>query len=363
MSGNECTDFGATAVGSTLLCRVPEGNPFPGLITYRDGRVAAVNPNPPANTPANDYTVSYLGPDGSGNVTLDLRPANFDSLPDAEKTAILERIRTSVRLVRDMQGSEIGTCGSRMSANFSLLPTFFNGAPVTWNNAHLTEFQRILGNAGTNSGNAFMCSDSANSGTLAFNSDSAHRARVESAYNTLNGSCGSLDANHCAVMLESLRVATGRPAPQSTWEQIKGIAGYLIGGVFVFITGGLGSHIASKWWDGRGGPKGPTGGSPTGTPDAPPTPVAPPVTDAAPRITTVDVTPPSPPWYERAGNWVSNNGRAIGWGAAGVGLAVATAVLVLDDATGIGVADDPLLAVTGPGTVGAFARAAQLFAW
>lgn len=119
----------------------------------------------------------------------------------------------------------------------------------------------------------------------------------------------------------------------------------VIFGIFCTVGHDLYAFIKGKF---RGGPPDEPGGG------------------GGPTIIIPDYPPPRESiTLERPLRFAEGNARAIGWGLIGVAAAVATVVLVLDDVTGVGTADDPLLAVTGPGTVAAFTRMTQVLrhAW
>lgn len=75
--------------------------------------------------------------------------------------------------------------------------------------------------------------------------------------------------------------------------------------------------------------------------------------------------PAESPWYAEAWNFVSNNAKALGYGALAVGAVVATGVLIADDATGFGAVDDPLIPVAGAAACSFADSAARAFdsAW
>ncbi|HSA59938.1 MAG TPA: hypothetical protein VLJ37_09675 [bacterium] len=300
MSGTQCADFGGTELGETL-CVMPEGHVYPGLITYRDGRVADI-------TSESGGTVVIAGPNGTGTVTMEGVGAE------------------SLAITRGMADTEIGDCSARGMGGVSFSPMMsrYEGEEITWSAAEARELSRILGVSGTRSGSAFFCSNRENAGALVVASDAFHRPDLIAGIETLDSSCGDLDDTHCAAMLASLRTAAGMPAPESWWNQIRGIAGYLIGGVVVFVVGGLGSHVAARWWDGRGGDGNPpAGGAGTGSGTGVSAPSSNPVSETTSAFT------------EEQGLWT---GLAVTCG-------VAAAILWADDATVIGVVDDPVAAV------------------
>jgi hypothetical protein len=241
MSGNQCSDFGGTNLGPSL-CTMPAGHAYEGLITYRDGRVAVINRSEGANT-------VFAGPNGTGEITIaDIGTA-------------------AIALTRTLAGGEVGDCAARGAGgvSFSALQTTYNGSPITWSQSHLAALYRALGQANGQSGNAFFCSNRENAGSLVVNNDTFHRPALLAAISALSSNRGNfseLDDAHYNAMLQSLRAAAGVPEPQSTWDQVKGIAGYLLGGIIVFIVGGVGAHLVSRWLDNRrgGGGGGSSGG-------------------------------------------------------------------------------------------------------
>lgn len=239
MSGNQCSDFGGTNLGPNL-CSMPAGHAYEGLITYRDGRVAVINRSEGGNT-------VFAGPTGTGEITIaDLGTA-------------------AIALTRTMAGGEVGDCAARGmgGVSFSALQTTYNGSPITWSTSHLAALYRALGSSGGQSGNAFFCSNHENARALVVNNDTFHRPALLAGISALTSNRSSfseLDDAHYNAMLQSLRAAAGVPEPQSTWDQVKGMGGYLLGGILVFILGGVGAHVVSRWLDNRGGPKGPGSG-------------------------------------------------------------------------------------------------------
>ncbi|HSA59752.1 MAG TPA: hypothetical protein VLJ37_08720 [bacterium] len=242
MSGLTCGDRGQENLGDSL-CKSPDDHPDPnqrGLVTYRDGRVAAVIRSEGGNT-------VFAGPKGTGEITVaDLGTA-------------------AITLMRTMAGGEIGDCAARDKGglSFSALQNVYNGSPITWSQSHLAVLYRALGQSTGQSGNAFFCSNRENAGGMVVNNDTFHRPALLAAINALaenRGKFPELDDDHHGAMLQSLRAAAGVPESQSPWDQIKGVMGYLFGGLFVFIVGGAGSHFLTEWLKKFGGPKDPPGG-------------------------------------------------------------------------------------------------------
>lgn len=125
--------------------------------------------------------------------------------------------------------------------------------------------------------------------------------------------------------------------------------GIAVGGGYAAGWGFAHAAEVLKAWKSGGGPKGPMGGAGAGGGGSAPAEPAPP--EGAPGNSTrrVRMEEPSsgPAWWEYALA-----------GAAIVGLGIVATALVLDDATGVGAADDPLLVPIGA----AMARAAAVFA-
>jgi hypothetical protein len=270
-------------------------------LTYRDGRVADI-------ASENGGTVVIVGPNGTGALTLEgISPG-------------------SLAITREMADTEIGDCAARGmgGVSFSPMMSHYDGEPIAWSAADARELSRILGVSGTRSGSSFFCSNRENAGALVVASDAFHRPDLLAGIETLDASCGALDDTHCEAMLASLRTAASVPAPESWWDQLMNIGGYLLGGVAVFVLGGLGSHIAGRWWDGRGGGGNPpAGGVGTGSGSGVSSPAAEPATETTTAFT------------EEQGLWT---GLAVTCG-------IAAAVLWADDATVVGVVDDPIAAV------------------
>jgi hypothetical protein len=239
MSGSQCSDFGGTDLGPSL-CTMPVGHAYEGLITYRDGRTAEIRKTEGGN-------VVFAGPNGKGDITI----------ADLEKDAIA--------LTRTMAGGEIGDVAARGAGGVSFFPllTSHDGKTIAWENKHLTALHRAMGQPARGSGNAFFASNRENAKTLVVNNDAFHRATLMTAIDQLTKNrkdFSELDDTHYDVMLMSLRAAAGIPEPKSAWDQFKEMGGYLLGGIAVFVIGGVGAHMVSKWLDNRGGPKGPGGG-------------------------------------------------------------------------------------------------------
>jgi hypothetical protein len=167
---------------------------------------------------------------------------------------------------RLVEGGEIGDCGLQgpVTAALSSFQTLYDGAPLSWGQSHLKALHRALGQSPGQSGNAFICSNPENAGKLVVNNDAFHRPALLSAIKMLSENKSQfpeLDNAHYEAMLQSLRIAAGVPELPSLWDQFKGIAGYLLGGIFVFVLGGAGSHFLTEWLKGRfGGPKDPPSG-------------------------------------------------------------------------------------------------------
>lgn len=241
MSGLTCGDRGQENLGDSL-CKFPDDHPDPnqrGLVTYRDGRVAAVIRSEGGNT-------VFAGPKGTGEITIaDLGTA-------------------AITLTRTMAGGEMGDCAARDKGglSFSALQNVCDGSPITWSQSHLAALYRALGQSTGQSGNAFFCSNRESAGGMVVNNDTFHRPALLAAIKALaenRGKFPELDDAHHDAMLQSLRAAAGVPEPQSPWDQIKGVMGYLFGGLFVFVVGGAGSHFLTEWLKNMGGPKDPPG--------------------------------------------------------------------------------------------------------
>lgn len=238
MSGTQCSDFGGTDQGANL-CLMPAGHLFPGLITYRDGRVADI-------VSESGGTVVFAGPNGTGAVTMEGVSAE------------------SITITRDMAETEIGDCSARGmgGVSFSPMMSHYEGEPLTWSPAEARELSRILGVSGTRSGASFFCSNRENAGALVVANDTFHHPDLLAGIEVVESCgaltdllawlgvsespCGTLDDTHRGAMLASLRTAASVPAPESWWDQIVSIGGYLLGGAIVFISGGWGSHVVSQ---------------------------------------------------------------------------------------------------------------------
>src|SRR6188768_2464212 len=101
MSGNQCSDFGASSVAgpnnqATLLCSMPANHVvFPGLVTYRDGRVAVISDE----SQAANGTLTFRNPNDNGTFTVNGLTADQITLT------------RSLQPTGTLQGGEIGDCG------------------------------------------------------------------------------------------------------------------------------------------------------------------------------------------------------------------------------------------------------------
>lgn len=167
--------------------------------------------------------------------------------------------------------------------------------------------------------------------------------------------CEALKKTMVAGYEHHFKDAAPKTTGEQRWEKIETAAIYgLTGVVGVAATFGVAVPWLQKWFGPKGPGDPPSGGS--GTSDVKP---------ATEQTTTLTAAAGASGTLAAMGSFLSENAKAIGWGLVGVGAALATAALVLDDATGIGVADDPLLLITAPATAGAFAAAGLAFsrAW
>lgn len=275
MSGHECSDFGAVNIANNL-CRMPAGTPYEGLIAYRDGRITA----DPANGP--------------------------------------------------MANAEIGNCAAQGGpVAYSSLQSVYNGASVDWAPDQLRALHRALGQRPGQSGNAFFCANPENARELAINSAVTYRPSVLAAIGSLTEARSrfpEFDDLHYEAALHSLRAIAVAPEPETMWDKIKGAATYMLGGVAVFALGGLAAHIAGKWWDGRGGPRGGSGSGSGG--------------DGG---TLLGDANRSRDWASTERNVVRREGVHVAFWAGVAGACfLGAGALLADDATVVGVLDDPL---------------------
>jgi hypothetical protein len=244
MSGLTCSDHASNRLGESALCRAPAIHPLGEFFSYSDGRVAVIK-----NETGGKVTLA--GPNGQGEITLE----GVSS--------------TSIENTRKMQGAEVGDCMAQGGGgvSFEILPTDGN---ITWTASDQVALNPLFGGR---VGRVFLCSDTQNRGTIGINNSKAYNSQLIRGFKTLQTDCSSVlgegSADKCAILkgVADLYVPKGE---QSTWEQFKGIAGYLLGGLFVFIFGAFGGHLLVKWWDGRGGPKGGGGSGGGGKPEGDP---------------------------------------------------------------------------------------------
>lgn len=268
MSGLTCADHGSKPLGDTTpLCLAPASHPVGEFFSYPDGRVAVIKSE-------SGGKVSFAGPNGQGEMTLEgLSPASLEN-------------------TRKMQGAEFGDCSAQGGhVSFEVLPT---DGGVTWTFKDQIALNPVFGDR---TGRVFLCSDRENYGTIGINTSKAYNAQLIRGFKTLRSKCSSLlgegSADKCAILkgVADFYVPKGE---QSTLDQIKGIAGYLLGGLFVFIFGAFGGHLLVKWWDGRGGPKGGGGSGGGSSPEGSPRVVFP----SEPQ--NINVARRGPSWEEYA---------------------------------------------------------------
>jgi hypothetical protein len=300
-----CGDIGGTSLEGSSLCIMPEGHIYEGLITDANGRVPDV-------AEANGGTVVF-------------------STPRTHVTAsgITEE---SLRITREMAGASLIDCESRsdtLGVSYSPLPSRFEGEDLSWSMADY----RALTSALPGTGMAYFCSNRENPNTVVLLSDSFHREALYSAVERFSsGSCGTMDAAHCGAALRSARVALGMPAVP---EEESGHFWDLVGVGVTFTIVGIITHLISRWIDrGRGGPG--DGGGGGGLNEA--------QIRALVRALSESGTVPVaalPPASETSSSFSSSDGF---WAGLATACFVGAAALVADDATVVGVADDPIAA-------------------
>lgn len=295
-----CSDIGGVDEGA-FLCRMPEGHAYEGLITYRDGRAAEIAPNassgtgeldflpaegavvdrPPASepigtnllritegphagvitytdgrvaridteaVPATGDQLVFVGPSGSGRITLS--GLNAETIRRTREMQGGWAWRTTytvtglsadhIALNRLMSGTVLGSCnsvGTRSST--TALPS-----ALAWTPDHFREIVRVLPLPDA----AFYCSDD-RSRSIVLQTGSIYRSDMTTAIEA--STCGDLDGTHCESFLGVMRTATGAPEPESWLDWITSPAGYLAGGISVFVLGGLGAHIAGARYTAR----------------------------------------------------------------------------------------------------------------
>lgn len=305
------------------------------LIVYTDGRVAEIHPTA---KPSSSDELIFRGPDGNGEIKLENvefymieknKTAQCKKIDLTEPTTTTETIYENLIFINQaMQGTEIGDCFDHgRNISLPLLPTTYKGVPISWGPEHLREIYRLMGQERGESGNAFFCSNQEDVYRIAVNNGAAHRARLLAAIKTLeSGDQGSLDNLHAEALLVSLQTAavisSSPPEVQSHFSKyfltgVSLLTGYALVDKFRGRMGGGGND---------GGPGGASPGSDSKT------------------ATTTNGVASEPPTSDDSSSFTANKGF---WGGLAAACFVGVGVLLADDLTGVGVADDPLAVPVG----------------
>ncbi|HEX5038165.1 MAG TPA: hypothetical protein VFX30_13495 [bacterium] len=305
-----CGDFGGTSLEDTALCLMPEGHNYAGLITDNSG-----------------HAVEVTAVDGD-TVTLSTSHSRFTLRRVSEE---------SLRVTREMAGASLVDCESRadsLGVSYTPLPSSYDGEPLSWSAADY----RALTSAMPRGGVAFFCSNRENPNTVVLRSDGFHREDLYTSAELFSaGTCGEMDAAHCSAALRSIRVALGMPATETEEGHFWDLVG--VGVTFTIV--GIITHLIGRWIDrgGRGGGDGSGGGGGGLTADQ--------VRALVRALSESGVAPVAelPPSSETSNSSISMTSSEGLWAGLATACFVGAAVLLADDATVVGVADDPIAGV------------------
>ncbi|HEX5038231.1 MAG TPA: hypothetical protein VFX30_13825 [bacterium] len=235
-------------------------NPFRTLLAYVDGRTAKI-----------DDTVKV----GSGQLAI--------SSPDGKSTRRISGLSADqIKLTRDYQGSELGSCGSSegTGTSYAVMPTRTSqGSVISWSLDDLLYFKKHLGGV---SNRAFFCAnardvelDGAGNPvlTIAVNTNAGYRAVLHPLVETLAAGDCPMGQVKCDAAFSALRVYASdvETSGEKTLEMGKKL---LDAFVFGFIAGTM-FALANRWFGGGHGGGGLAAASKTETKTSPSTTQAP----------------------------------------------------------------------------------------
>ncbi len=306
MSKPTCADIGGERLGDKL-CYMPEGHPAEFRITYSTGITASI-----VKSDEKKGTLTVKDPLGTRDIPLE----NVDP--------------RSIKATKEAQGAKLGECGAQFgSVSFEILPvTTGEGKPISWSVNDQIVLNRVFGDR---PGRAFQCSDWDKAGAIAINTSKGLNVSLKQGFETIQRKCSDLLGEGSEAKCKVLKDTADLYTPKAS-DHDSGL--WKIGVVFTLVhfAGALGSWLATKLWNhfGGGPPKGggdpPGGVSPSKTPSAMKG-----VSSGASAVPASD----------------SSSDRKAFWGGLAATCFVVTAILIADDATGIGVVDDPIAVGTG----------------